>query len=64
MTRQISHIVLIALMAALGWCMTAQAADADQLLRRNGAGGKPASPELWAKLYPMPAYEFGLMASG
>lgn len=64
MMRQISTIALIALVATFGLYASAQAADADSLLHRDGASGMAAGPEVWAKLYPMPAYEFGLTASG
>jgi hypothetical protein len=64
MLRQISMIAFIALVAVCGVCLCAHAADTDKLLRHDGGGSAAAGPEAWAKLYPMPAYEFGLTASG
>jgi len=63
MVRRMLLIALVALVAVAAMGVDAHAADADKVLRTGGSAAA-AGPETWAKLYPMPAYEHGLTASG
>lgn len=61
--RRMLLIALVVLVVHAGLGVYAHAADADKVFKTGGSAAA-AGPETWAKLYPLPAYENGLTASG